>query len=714
MWKDLTLKQKAEIMKMSVANGVTDINDIQQLYDGLVGHRFDGGSRIITLADLPREYVQKYGHINVVTPKGVRMPLSQAYRDYNQTPINVNDVPGLTDYLIKQDQPDISEQAHIDKVAADREVRQRNNIINGPIFDKKKIYNRVPGDMWQAVVSDKDGQNIGANRGIVRSLFGYYFNPDNAVESRLQRYKKYKDLSMEEVMNAGIEFDRMWEKYGLDSIRNNPILSRKMTELESKMRAPYVLQHEDAKDLYLGLPQRNNTIRDAEYSPTNGTLRNGKYVSYMRDPAFINDVIMPSYNHLKRNFIDRERIKRGFYKDHSYNMNISPVKEITPRGYARVEFPFLNNATLSGGIDPQRGEYASIFDTWDYNTNIMGTPGDNVGEYIGGEPFDIYDRYYLDDYYGINSKPRGNGYYGGYLPELLVINKKALGGHLYKNAGPIWSNNPASMIEHFEGFRESPYRDGTAWSVGYGQYKNGYGANLDWDALLSGKKKLTRSEAHQQVLRTVEDLKKKLKNTLGEKLYNSLTPGQLMGYLDTGYQRPASMINAAKVHKSKGAAAAVQVLGVNGFADRNAARRAAFTGNWDNYKSTNNRDYSPNKSTSDAYFRQTLNNYEAPAFQLIALENPNTSNPWLDYIRSMSSISNQGINPISNTPIRPTNTGLNGIKSTFTPTDFSSLSNPSDVVSPLEPYAAKQNIEYGLGLEGNALWNSPYLLFENS
>lgn len=435
MWKDLTLQQKAEIMKMSVANGVTDINDIRALYDGSVGHKFDNAGRIITLADLPREYVQKYGHINVVTPKGVRMPLSQAYRDYNQTPINVNDVPGLTDYLIKQDQPDIAEQAYIDKVAADREIRQRNSIINGPIFDKEKIYNRVPGDMWQAVISDENNQSVEANSGITRSLLGYYFNPDNAVESRLRRYEKYKDLSMEEVMNAGIEFDRMWDEYGLDSIRNNPILSRKMTELESKMRAPHILQHEDAKDLYLGLPQRNNTMKDAEYSPTNGKLRNGKYISYMRDPAFVNDVIMKSYNDLKYGFIDKETTHPGLYKDHVYKERLTPVKEITPKGYARVEFPFLNNATLSGGIDPQRGEYASIFDTWDYNTNIMGTPGDNVGKYIGGEPFDIYDRYYLDDYYGINSKPQDNGYYGGYLPEMIVINKKALGGHLFDKGG---------------------------------------------------------------------------------------------------------------------------------------------------------------------------------------------------------------------------------------------------------------------------------------
>ena len=117
------------------------------------------------------------------------------------------------------------------------------------------------------------------------------------------------------------------------------------------------------------------------------------------------------------------------------------------------------------------------------------------------------------------------------------------------------------------------------------------------------------------------------------------------------------------------------------------------------YPSQRNSDYTPM--------------YSQNAFEPIVIGGNNTSNPWLDYIRNVESIGNQGINPVSNTPIRPTNIGLNGIKSTFTPTDFSSLYNPSDVVSPLEPYAAKQNIEYGLGLEGNALWNSPYLMFDN-
>jgi len=39
-----------------------------------------------------------------------------------------------------------------------------------------------------------------------------------------------------------------------------------------------------------------------------------------------------------------------------------------------------------------------------------------------GKPFYIYDRVYLDDYYGVDSKPSDGGYYGGYL---MPVIKKA-------------------------------------------------------------------------------------------------------------------------------------------------------------------------------------------------------------------------------------------------------------------------------------------------
>jgi hypothetical protein len=56
-----------------------------------------------------------------------------------------------------------------------------------------------------------------------------------------------------------------------------------------------------------------------------------------------------------------------------------------------------------------------------------------------------------------------------------------------------------------------------------------------------------------------------------------------MGYLDTGYQRPASMVAAAKAHKQRGSQAAALLLNVKGFEGRNATRRAAFNNNWDNW-----------------------------------------------------------------------------------------------------------------------------------
>lgn len=210
--------------------------------------------------------------------------------------------------------------------------------------------------------------------------------------------------------------------------------------------------------------------------------------------------------------------------------------------------------------------------------------------------------------------------------------------HWHADGGPInilakgglrRFDNAAQMIEHFEGFRASPYRDGKAYSVGYGQYMYGDGANLDWKALLSGKKKLTREEGHQQVLRSIDKLKGTLRRTLGDELYNSLTPGQLMGYLDTGYQRPASMINAAKVHRQRGAAAAASVLGVNGFADRNAARRAAFTGNWGSDTGGFDYQYTPTRYNSNSSLGPIMSSTEGGSFAPISVSPTQREfNPW--------------------------------------------------------------------------------------
>lgn len=293
--------------------------------------------------------------------------------------------------------------------------------------------------------------------------------------------------------------------------------------------------------------------------------------------------------------------------------------------------------------------------------------------------------------------------------------------HRFDKGGVKQSYNPVSMIESFEGFRASPYRDGDSWSVGYGQYKKGYGANLDWDALLSGRKKLSREEAHQQVINTTNDLNRQLKKALGEKLYNSLTPGQLTAYLDTGYQRPASMIAAARAHVTKGPEAAASMLKVNypgaWQQKRNAARMAAFSGNDNAFSqlmagatgfasSGMSGSMSGGASTNYSYSPTSSQNS-----QPITLESDASQvNHWLQYLSAQNK-------PITfNTPTKPIAQQSKNKLPEFITTDFSNLNSQEILnrVADTNPITAKRIIESGLGLENNALWNSPYLLFNNS
>ena len=782
MWKDLTLKEKAEIMRMSVANGVTDINDIQQLYDSSVGHKFDDAGRIITLADLPIEYVQKYGHINVVTPKGVRMPLSQAYRDYNQTPINANDVPGLTDYLIKQDQPDISEQAHIDKVAADRKVHQlgeeRDKALIGlaaaitgggalasglalaPVATIGSTIGGIAGEKlfntgYEKLTGSNWGQDVEKwTNGYIPASVGEYLNPGTLIGGIVGTklpIPKWKNLESNGILsdwlniknwklnsspiiteeNAAAVPDKMWDRAYFQAIKdeNLPEVQRlRDLHFKAKSNTQILNDRGEPQIIYHGSSSKFNEYDPAKFGSAtdSGWYGKGLYGSSSKNIAedyadpYLYKFYVNSQNPYKIGFWNEEFTPYALndYSQSSRRTHLAEFFNRTPDDLQRKLLKrwyhddfFLDRALadmqrhdsvvksmIGDPLKPKkiRAKYAEIVVPKPEQLKLADAiTYDDTGNVI---PLSKRDNFNIKDIrYSLLLPFLGMG---------AIASTNKFGGHIFKGGGPAWSYNPASMIEHFEGFRESPYRDGTAWSVGYGQYKNGYGANLDWDALLSGKKKLTRSEAHQQVLRTVADLKKKLKNTLGEKLYNSLTPGQLMGYLDTGYQRPASMISAAKVHKSKGAAAAASVLGVNGFADRNAARRAAFTGNWDNYTERGNKEYTPNKSTVEDYSRQILNTYEAPAFQPITLNSANVSSPWLDYI---SKIGQQ--RPVSfNTPIGTPSTTSGSII-----TEPISFNLPSYVSStrPEVMENVAQLPQYQSILNSN-LFTDPYLLFKNS
>lgn len=99
-----------------------------------------------------------------------------------------------------------------------------------------------------------------------------------------------------------------------------------------------------------------------------------------------------------------------------------------PIGQNRVVYPNDINAfseleglgqfTVGRGHD-KKGEYVSYYDSWDLgDTN---NPYKDMS-YGVGKPFNVYDRIYLDDYYGVPKDDRG----GVFLPEITVYGKNRI------------------------------------------------------------------------------------------------------------------------------------------------------------------------------------------------------------------------------------------------------------------------------------------------
>lgn len=148
-----------------------------------------------------------------------------------------------------------------------------------------------------------------------------------------------------------------------------------------------------------------------------------------------------------------------------------------PIGKNRVVYPNDINAfseleglgqfTVGRGYD-KKGEYVSYYDSWDLgDTN---SPYKDLSLGIG-KPFNIYDRIYLDDYYGVKEPTHAT-----YLPEVIITGKKrkALGGNLFPKGGPMITVNPGDRVftDQCALWSNSLLRDngylinGNAWNLG--------------------------------------------------------------------------------------------------------------------------------------------------------------------------------------------------------------------------------------------------------
>ena len=119
----------------------------------------------------------------------------------------------------------------------------------------------------------------------------------------------------------------------------------------------------------------------------------------------------------------------GFFSVESHRSFLQP-------GTGDPSDAIMGTYTMSSGTDPNRGQYISVYDNYDLNPSIAGKSAGprhwlgafpiKVPDMTGGlgKPFSIYDRVYLDDYYGVDSKPDSGSYYGGYLLPAYVSSEK--------------------------------------------------------------------------------------------------------------------------------------------------------------------------------------------------------------------------------------------------------------------------------------------------
>ena len=159
---------------------------------------------------------------------------------------------------------------------------------------------------------------------------------------------------------------------------------------------PSSYSHKDLLSLYLGKPQKHNTVSVSKYVPSDSKNKNKEYFSINSNE--FNDYIL---RHSDEAFLKEGLMRGGIQYARDKKGNIIPNRYlISDIGTGLGQF------TIGFGND-DNGKYISYWDKWDLNpykgkystANIF-----NIGDIsMGiGKPFEIYDRIYYKDNPDIN------------------------------------------------------------------------------------------------------------------------------------------------------------------------------------------------------------------------------------------------------------------------------------------------------------------------
>lgn len=216
------------------------------------------------------------------------------------------------------------------------------------------------------------------------------------------------------------------DPYGYDNVASRVAKAVIGNTKEEALRYGYMPEVDDLWATYLQIPKLerhtgNKLLHDGHhlkvlpgiYKPTKG-IGSGKYyrlnLNEHSKKAIVDEAMGNTYEegfdvspNLYNNHLGFKRIKKD-------PINIGQNRVAT--SYDKILNFALRDFTVGRGRD-NKGDYVSYYDLWDLSPYRISSKDQSFGI---GNPFEIYDRIYLDDYYGVPKEDRGRYY----LPEVIV------------------------------------------------------------------------------------------------------------------------------------------------------------------------------------------------------------------------------------------------------------------------------------------------------
>lgn len=353
MYKDLSLKEKSELFKLMVSNGITDINEIEKIYN-----KYNNGGNKISVNNLPES--EQYA---VTTPDGQRKVFNN--KEEAQAYITANTLKGYslydtTNYASNIDRQQTERLAKADQAWMDRYSSSRQKIEDAN-ENAKTMFRETMGivpfvgeglDLLDVYKETQQGNYL--NAGIGAGLMAL----PNVIEKPLKyigkgvkklfnkTIKSSKDINTKNLQNIT---DAEWDKLYNKAIKNNDLEeAQKLRDLHFKSKAPdtkILDEYGDLQTIYTGVPVKFTKYDKSKFgsSTDEGYYGVGLYGSGDKKHAQIyakdknEDYILPLYINMKKPFAAGVYDKNGNFFESRNEANIrSMLAQYFNRGYKGI------------------------------------------------------------------------------------------------------------------------------------------------------------------------------------------------------------------------------------------------------------------------------------------------------------------------------------------------------------------------------------------